>query len=335
VSRAPNGVFCNPDVLPESWYLVARSGEVRRGRVVSRPLLDRTVALWRDASGRVRALGGRCPHLGADLGRGDLDAEGCLRCPFHRWRYAPDGRCLEAPGLPEPPPFARSFAYPTVERWGGVWVWNGPAPAFPLPWFDTQLGRRLRAVRLPPVEIGQHPHLIASNGLDVQHFTTVHRLAYASEPVLEEPDPFRVRLRLDVRLRGHDAFEKALRLVAGERVRAAFTTWGGNLATIDGRAGPIPILVLFSHRPLPGGRSASQTFLLLPRGGPAARVAGGLALAAARAIMGHVRASDRAVIDGLRFRRRLVATDAPLAAFIRQVERRPAFDPEDVAVAAE
>ena len=50
----------------------------------------------------------RCRHLGADLGNGSIDAEGCLVCPWHQSKYdvktgrmvvGPQGVFAKIPGL--------------------------------------------------------------------------------------------------------------------------------------------------------------------------------------------------------------------------------------------
>jgi len=277
--------------------VLALSRDLPRGRTLARELLDRRIALYRGMDGRVRALAARCPHLGADL-----------------WRFGGDG--AEGAGR------APAFAYPVEERYGAIWVFSGPRALFPVPHFpDWERGGELLAARLAPKVIDCHAHLIASNGLDVEHFRTVHAFAFAREPVAEEPDPYRVRLRLEVLLRGHNLFEKAVRLLAGERVRAVFTTWGGNLATAEFEAGPVPVLAVFANRPLRGGRSACETFLLMPRArGALGRLgADRLALAVAKRITAYILREDTAVLEGLRFRSPSAQAGSPLSVFIRQV----------------
>lgn len=45
------------------------------------------------------ALTRRCRHLGADLARGSIDRDGCLRCPWHGAGYDVDtGRMVKGPG---------------------------------------------------------------------------------------------------------------------------------------------------------------------------------------------------------------------------------------------
>ncbi|MGH7845672.1 MAG: hypothetical protein ACREQW_10955, partial [Candidatus Binatia bacterium] len=173
-----------------------------------------------------------------------------------------------------------------------------------------------------------HPHVVTCNGLDVQHFKTVHELDFVEEPVLEEPDPFRVRLAMKIRLRGHTLFERALRPFSGEILTVAFTTWGGNLATIEGQLGPFPLLVLFTHRPLEGARSASQTFLFAPKqqGMKHLLQINRCLLFLGKLVMAYILIRDRELLDELDFRGNLVKSDAPLAAFIRQVNRMEVFD---------
>ncbi len=86
-------------------------------------------------------LGRHCPHRGADLSFGRLEDDG-LRCPFHGWKFAPDGRCLETPAEPMGSQLCsrvRARSYPTQVRAGVVFAWMGPEGVEPpeLPPFDA------------------------------------------------------------------------------------------------------------------------------------------------------------------------------------------------------
>lgn len=80
-----------------------------------------------------------CAHRGADLAfaRFETDDEIVgIRCPFHGWKYASDGMCLETPSEPTGSTLCqrvRQGSYPTTVRAGIVFAWlgKGPAPAFP------------------------------------------------------------------------------------------------------------------------------------------------------------------------------------------------------------
>jgi phenylpropionate dioxygenase-like ring-hydroxylating dioxygenase large terminal subunit len=319
--------FNNPKVATQSWYVIALSDEIKPGQVLSRYLLDRRVAVYRGEDGTCHALNARCPHLGANLARG-LVMRNSLRCPFHYWTFTGNGRCAAVPTMSSVPRFARTFSYPLREKYGAVWIFNGPEPLFSLPFFAHWKEDELSSTCLKPQTLSCHPHVITSNGLDLQHFKTVHELDFVEEPVLDEPDRFRARLTMRIRLRAHNLFERALRPLAGEILTVCFTTWGGNLATIEGRLGPLPLLVLFTHRPLEQGRSASQTFLFAPRqqGIKQLLQLDRCLLFVGKLVMAYILIKDRELLDDLDFRDNLVESDAPLAAFIRQVNRMEVFD---------
>lgn len=59
-------------------------------------------------NGEYFAVGRRCRHLGADLGGGSIDSDGCLVCPWHASKYdvktgrmvrGPQGAFAKVPGL--------------------------------------------------------------------------------------------------------------------------------------------------------------------------------------------------------------------------------------------
>ncbi len=90
---------------------------------------------FRSADGRLGLLDRDCPHRGADLAYGRLE-DGGVRCLFHGWLFAADGRCLDTPG--EPPESricsrVRQKAYPVQERGGIVfgYLGDGEPPSLP------------------------------------------------------------------------------------------------------------------------------------------------------------------------------------------------------------
>lgn len=323
------GPFARTDVLLQSWYPLALSREIGRGRVVARQLLDRPVALYRTEAGSVHALHGRCAHLGADLARGQVEGD-CLRCPFHQWSYASDGRCVDVPCLDEPPAFARTFGYPTRERHGVVWVFNGPEPSFEVPGLAGFRDEEVSVTHVSPKELDVHPNVITCNGLDVQHFQSVHDFTFWEEPSLEELGPQTLRMNMSVRVPPANVFLRLLRLVAGDRIEASVTTYGGNLALIEAMAGPLPFLMLNTHVPLVSGGTQSRTVLFNPKRPWWQRLLGvqTVALSVAVAIMIYLVRDDVRTLQGIAFRPRLIEADAALRAYLRQVNRMPTFDPE-------
>lgn len=296
-----NRVFANPASLSKSWYAMARSRAIGRGQVRSIELGSRRIAIYRGGDGRVHAMDARCPHLGADLARAAVEGD-ALRCAFHRWCFGADGACRDAPGLPRPP--ARvARTYPTEERWGLIWIFNGPEPLFALPRAEGH--ERWRALRLPPQTIRCHPHVVLANGLDVSHYESLHGMAFSEAPRLSVSAPFEV----SVALRGRPG-SRLWRLASGTRRReivARFTTIGGSLA-LSSVFSPLRFDVLFTGRPDAGGHCVTRTIFLFPgRPGPDWLRALGL-----MAMLLH---DDRRVLDSLEFRPQFAESDEPLRAF--------------------
>ena len=297
--------FCNAAVDVQSWYAAARSKDVRPGRVRSYQMLNRRIAVYRDSTGTAHALDARCPHLGADLGQGEVVGDG-LRCAFHHWSFGPDGACQSAPGL-ERTPCRRVRSYATVERWGIVWIFNGPQPLFELPQPPEE--ERYYIWTLPGQHIRCHPHLVIGNGLDVAHMDALHGLELLGTPRIIEID----RYRLAIESRGRPR-SRLMRRLTGCRRRefaATFTTIGGNLAWLTVTE-PLRFHVLFSARVSERAGCDTQTVLFVPRGNP-------LRLLQALACMYMILADDHRILDGLKFTHAFTPADAPLERFARLV----------------
>lgn len=106
-------------------------------------LLGQDLVLFRDGAGvdaKWGLLDRDCPHRGADLKFARHEADG-IRCPFHGWKFAADGRCLETPAEPMGSTLCqrvRQRSYPVRVRSGVVFAYLGPEGSTPpeLPAFD-------------------------------------------------------------------------------------------------------------------------------------------------------------------------------------------------------
>ncbi len=103
-------------------------------------LLGQDLVLFRDGRGQWGLLDRDCPHRGADLSFGRHEDDG-LRCPFHGWKFAADGRCLETPAEGAGSTLCqrvRQRSYPVREQSGVLFAWLGDEGSVPpaLPNFD-------------------------------------------------------------------------------------------------------------------------------------------------------------------------------------------------------
>ena len=118
-----------PDVLRFPHPVMAASALGRRA-VKAFVILGKRYVLFRDGAGKAVAVPGACPHRGASLAEGKVNAAGELVCAYHGWRICADGTAVSA-AVPD-----RSCSVAvlkTWERYGFIWVANADVPdtAFP------------------------------------------------------------------------------------------------------------------------------------------------------------------------------------------------------------
>lgn len=147
VTRIGPGAPCG-DLLRRYWQPVALLDEFEPRldpAMATRPLkavrlLGQDLVLWRDAAGAFSLLDRDCPHRGADLKFARHEGDG-IRCPFHGWKFATDGRCLETPAEPAGSTLCqrvRQRSYPLRVAAGVLFAYLGPEDLPPpeLPAFD-------------------------------------------------------------------------------------------------------------------------------------------------------------------------------------------------------
>ena len=122
------------DLMRQYWIPVVRADElVAGGRPKRVRLLGEDLVAYRDPDGRAALVSAFCAHRRASLYFARNEPRG-LRCVYHGWQFAPDGRCIDQPNERPESVFQDKVtlpAYPCVERGGVVWTYMGPASAPP------------------------------------------------------------------------------------------------------------------------------------------------------------------------------------------------------------
>ncbi|MGY2221390.1 Rieske 2Fe-2S domain-containing protein [Pseudomonas gingeri] len=168
---------------PDGWFVIATTDELKPGAVITKPFMGRDVVLYRTNSGVLCAVGPYCPHLGAHLGDGKVEGEDIV-CPYHKFAFAPDGRCVRT-GCGDKPPQAR-LENRHVRDWNGfIAVWqsaDGLPPEWELPEFDwTGYGPAIKGLRTHPGSLQN----ATENAFDTAHQHTLHR--WESNTVSQQP----------------------------------------------------------------------------------------------------------------------------------------------------
>jgi 5,5'-dehydrodivanillate O-demethylase oxygenase subunit len=129
------------NLMRSYWQVVGVTAEFDKEPVQSIRVLGEDLTLYRSESGEFGLIGPVCPHRCASMEYGIPDPRG-LRCMYHGWLFAADGRCLEAPYEDRTHPEAhmrdkvRITAYPAQALGGLVFAYLGKLPAPLLPRWD-------------------------------------------------------------------------------------------------------------------------------------------------------------------------------------------------------
>ena len=173
---------------PRGWFMVARSEEIGTTPVAVRFFGEDMVLYRGGQSGKVFMLEAYCPHMGTHLARNTTSyvvkdgehVEGDnIRCPYHGWRFGPDGRVNQIPYSPvSPPKSACVKSWKVTERAGCLWTWydpEGQEPDYELPPFEGYDAPHW--VNWNVRELGVlncHPQEVVDNMADKAHLEPVH-----------------------------------------------------------------------------------------------------------------------------------------------------------------
>jgi phenylpropionate dioxygenase-like ring-hydroxylating dioxygenase large terminal subunit len=159
-SKAGESLRFGQGFLRDIWYFAALAEDLKPGSLQRHEILGEPVLLGRTRAGQAFGLRDICPHRAAPLSAGRLVREAAgaevVECPYHGWRFKPDGACAAIPSLVDEQAVdvgrIRVRRYPVVESQGLVFVWmasegrQGEEPDQPPPIFPGVVGGRPKLV---------------------------------------------------------------------------------------------------------------------------------------------------------------------------------------------
>ena len=126
------------ELMRRYWIPVRPLAELKEEDVMPIRILGEDLVLFITKKGDLGLIGERCPHRMTMMKYGIPDGDG-LRCCYHGWMFAPDGRCIDTP-LESPTNKLKDQvkigSYPVQQMGGLVWAYMGPQPTPLLPPWD-------------------------------------------------------------------------------------------------------------------------------------------------------------------------------------------------------
>ena len=290
-----------------SWFPVALARAVTVEKPLGIDLLGTRVVAYRDPSGSAVVQTAWCPHLGADLSRGEV-IEGQIRCPYHHWQFDRSGACSHIPTGDKIPQGARIFTFPSAEAWGLIWAFNAAEPLFPVPTIpgiterDLTIEARQRSTRPLP------PWVATSNGIDFQHLRTLHGLSTSTPDTMSVSD-YAIEYRIET-----DRYLQHGRIT------------GTNVFAQHIRREGLDTYMLFGGAPIDGGSSRGFCVVGVQKGGDEAadRHLAAARLEGVSRFVEQLLAEDDPVLNTMRFKVGvLTSSDRHLARYFKYVADFP------------
>ncbi len=115
-----------PERYARGWHCLGLLDTFRDGRPHAVQAFGTKLVVFPGGKdGALAVLDGYCRHMGGDLTQGTVK-DGNIACPFHDWRWSPEGRCVGIPYAKRVPLRARTRSWTTLEKNGMLFVWNDP-----------------------------------------------------------------------------------------------------------------------------------------------------------------------------------------------------------------
>ena len=241
--------------FPRGWFMIADSEEVTTKPMAVR-YFGRDMVLYRGISGRAHLLDAYCPHMGAHLAinttsyvvRDNEHVQGeSIRCPYHAWRFGPDGKCDDIPYHDKIPKAACVRAWPIQEQYGAIFVWHDPENQqadFDLPMipeWDDRSWVQWKMDRLGT--LASHPQEVLDNMSDVSHFKPTH----GSKQVEYFENEYCDQIMVQYFGAGHRT------LTTGDELLELKTWYTGPGILMSRMWGHFPSIMMIAHTPVDDG----------------------------------------------------------------------------------
>ncbi|MFN6571658.1 aromatic ring-hydroxylating dioxygenase subunit alpha [Dendronalium sp. ChiSLP03b] len=319
-------IFNNWNVVAKGWYIACPSSALPKRKAKSVEICGQKIAIFRGEDDQVRALDAYCPHLGTDLGIGQVDGN-WIRCAFHHWAFDETGYCQNIPCQSEIPAPAKLQAYATEEKYGFIWIYPDAKTLEGVADFDELKGKEVVAQADIAFERSCHHHICMMNGIDAQHLKTIHHLDIKMDLSLHQSG---LGTQIDFIMRGNFP-QTTFRERLGQRFLGS--TYEYSMRYAHGCIGLLtmmknvrlfpPLHMIYAYTAIAPGRTRIQPiYVTEKRKGIGGYLLSKFLLLCTRLAYYMLRDEDGKIYDNIRFHPKLLLSiDTPLAQYMKYVNQ--------------
>jgi len=168
-----------PTRFARGWHCLGLADSFRDGEPHAIEAFGTKLVVFQGEDGKLNVLDAYCRHMGGDLTQGTVKGD-AIACPFHDWRWAGNGKCVEIPYAKRVPLRARTRSWLTLEQNKQLFIWHDPEGNAPpedvtIPRIDAAFSDEWSNWTWDSVLIeGANCREVIDNVVDMAHFFYIH-----------------------------------------------------------------------------------------------------------------------------------------------------------------
>ncbi len=179
-----------------NWYVIADAMSFKHANPQKIIVKDTPITIWKDNTNKYAAISDICPHRGASLSKGRIDANlNCIVCPYHTFKFNEKGRMIQTPGqegIRSNENFSLKTDVPYYEvKENNGWLYLKFEPNYQILPFETTntlwvepeaYFSNYRSVNLKKT-FHADARTVTENSLDILHISEVHQFGNRNQPL--------------------------------------------------------------------------------------------------------------------------------------------------------
>jgi phenylpropionate dioxygenase-like ring-hydroxylating dioxygenase large terminal subunit len=316
--------FGNKEHLPEAWFWLVRSSEIKIGKTLPVEFLGKELVVYRGEDGSVRAFDAHCPHMGAHLCDGKVEGNS-IRCPFHFWKFSDQGVCEEIPCQSDTRLVPNLKQYKVAEKYGLVWLWTGHEDdREEIPVIPELASDKMAWSHGNQFVKNCHPNVVMINAIDAQHFNSVHKLVVDLNMAATKLSDRTIQFSNVTPMPTKHFFLRWASQFYKKALTYEMTYWYGNTGSV--MIGPdfLHFYIIFALRPTLDGLTEGQTILVTKhRPGVFGAVANKFLLFATKIVGNYFAKGDTVIFSRIKFKFQTpIKADRAIIQFVEHYEKQ-------------